>query len=211
MKSSPILFSTEMVRAILDGRKTQTRRLVKMPVYHPSMQEKDVSKMVIKDNILYDGNGENIGTMKPPRNIGDVMWVRETFQDLACFDSQLKGWAYRADDGMDEHAKEHRINWRPSLFMPYDACRIFLEITNIRVEKLHDISENDAYNEGIKYETFNDNKWCFDYVAKQYSTCFPCISFRSLWVSINKADSWYSNPYVWVIEFKIKEVKNECI
>lgn len=209
MKSSPILFSTEMVQAILDGRKTQTRRLVKMPVYHPSMKEKDVSKMVIKDNILYDGNGENIGTMKPPRNIGDIMWVKETFQDLACFDSQLTGWAYRADDGMAEHAKEYKINWRPSLFMPYDACRIFLEITNIRVEKLQSINNKDAQAEGASdtltlkdFAMLKGMDWVIPRPFLEYQ-----FGFLALWSRINGVKSWLDNPYVWVIEFKIKEVK----
>lgn len=202
-----------MVKAILEGRKTQTRRLVKLPIYHPSMIEKDISKMVIKDNILYDGNKENIGIMKSPKNIGDTLWVRETFQDLKCFDFQLTGWAYKADEGMSEHAKEYQINWRPSLFMPREACRIFLEITDIRIEKLQTISNEDAKAEGASdvltmkdVALLKDLDWIIPSPFNEHQ-----FGFLALWCKINGVKSWTDNPYVWVIEFKKKEVSDEQI
>jgi len=208
MKSSPILFSTEMVRAILDGRKTQTRRELKTHYEHfeaiPVDFDKSDSLLEIELN-----NGEKKWIDCPYGKIGDTLWVRETFQDLACFDSQLTGWAYRADEGMDEHAKEYKINWRPSLFMPYAACRIFLEITNIRVEKLQSINNKDAQEEGASdVLTLNDlallkgMNWVIPRPFLEYQ-----FGFLALWSRINGVKSWLDNPYVWVIEFKIKEVK----
>lgn len=212
VKSKPILFSTDMVRAILDGRKTMTRRILKAGF--------DLSDGFRVINVL-ENRFKNIGTHAfftddkitatvkcPYGNVGDELWVRETFQDLACFDSQLKGWAFKADYGMDDAAKEFKVNWRPSLFMPREACRLVLRITNIRVEQLMAISEDDSKKEGIDFSLFNENKWFYDYLAEEYSTCFPFISFRSLWVKINGESSWDKNPWVWVVEFEVKEVKH---
>lgn len=133
----------------------------------------------------------------PYGQVGDVLWVRETvsrFSFGGCY-------AYKADNDPEDECTK----WRPSIHMPFEACRLFLEITNIRVERLHDISKDDAVSEGIakKEHDFLHNGWK-DYLDSEYDTPYmnPVYSFRSLWSSINGAESWDANHWVWVLEFK---------
>ena len=175
MKERPILFSGPMVRAILDGRKTMTRRVVK------------------PQSLIISGH--------PPRSIrqcpygapGDRLWVRETFAHLTHNDTgEGEGYIYRAD-GWDDDVK-----WKPSIFMPRWASRITLEITDVRVERLQDITNGDAITEGVW--TISPNKGR-DYMDGGSTIC-PCGLFRSLWEKINGRESWDNNPWVWVIEFR---------
>lgn len=208
MKERPILFSGEMVRAILDGRKTMTRRVVKS-------NRNDGSFLVVEyekgklwpyhsiDGESFDatGNGEEISIDIPYGMPGDRLWVRETFAEGL---SNKEGIAYRAtskwydfEDGTPESFKE--IKWKPSIFMPRWASRITLEITNVRVERLQDISEEDAKREGANGEKYR---------GQGFEHCIYREAFRTLWESINakRGYSWESNPWVWVIEFeRIKE------
>lgn len=199
-KTHPILFSTPMVQAILEGRKTQTRRVVKLPNYHPSMLEKQKNKLTIKDWKLYDGNQEVIGNMKCPYQIGDILWVRETFHTIHDAETHdFLRYGYKADN-------DYRgALWKPSLFMPKDACRIFLKIKSIRIEQLQDVSWEDAIAEGIKKTWISDNPECCkykNYLQNNEGSLFPKGSFMSLWASINSLESWNSNPFVWVYEFE---------
>jgi hypothetical protein len=90
-------------------------------------------------------------------------------------------------------------SWKPSIFMPKAACRIFLEITDVKVERLQDISEEDAINEGV--ELLPNNR--YKYYLSEYFDCINAVhSFQTLWKSINGAESWEANPFVWAIEFK---------
>lgn len=194
----PILFSTPMVQALLNGTKTQTRRIVKLPNYHPSVPEKQKKLLTIKDWILYDGNNEEIGTMRKPDKEGDVLWVRETFrgieQDFGC-----PRFEYKATENINLGDK-----WKPSIFMPKEACRIFLKVKSIRIERLQDISEEDAQAEGIKKTWIADKlRDCRfkNYINNGEGSLLPCESFRSLWHSINGPSSWIENPYVFVYEF----------
>jgi hypothetical protein len=197
MKERPILFSGPMVRAILDGTKTQTRRTAK------EFDGLDV------DAILRRYPNQSGCKYGGP---GDRLWVKETY----AIDADRGRIFYRADaddDGaihylMDGaggfgggvgHAKITR--WKPSIFCTRAASRITLEITAVRVERLNDISEADAIWEGITRKQMNDghtvfaageNVWCID--ARE--------SYRVLWNSINGDGSWALNPWVWVIEFK---------
>lgn len=188
VKERPILFSAPMVRAILYGRKTQTRRIMKDPF----------------NDCPYG---------KP----GDRLWVRETWANVKteptwtgaamCEEGQI---VYRADFGPEPVD----WNWRPSIHMPRAASRINLEITGIRVERLNDISESDAVAEGI--ESFRpvpgdgpgsiyDGYIYKDYTGKNavpYFITDPRESFRTLWESINGPGSWGKNPWVWVIDFQ---------
>jgi hypothetical protein len=184
MKERPILFSGPMIRAILEGRKTQTRRIVNpqpftFPKQHPGQRE------IIRE---IERKGNRYG--QP----GERLWVRETWRQ---FGAQH---LYRADfePGKDVCA------WKPSIHMPRFACRLLLEITSIRVERLQSISENDAVAEGIEPLAHLDIKkygWRFkDYIGS--SACLPIASFQTLWQSINGPESWNQNPWVWVIEFK---------
>jgi len=184
VKERPILFSTEMVRAILEGRKTQTRRVIK-----PKPWLIDPHK--VEYNLWECGDGKETYLIKCPYGKpGDLLWVRETW---GLYDTQPKdgpGKAllfYRASDG-ESYELRYQL-WRPSIFMPRWASRITLKIINVRVERLQDISEEDAIKEGA---TFRKGEWG------------ELDAFNYIWDSINakRGYSWDSNPWVWVIEFK---------
>ena len=196
MKEKPILFSGKMVRAILDDRKTMTRRVVK------PQPEQDT------DCPYHIGTGiERKARICPYGKPGDRLWVRETFAEGL---SNKEGIAYRAtskwydfEDGTPENFKE--IKWKPSIFMPRWASRITLEITNVRVERLQDISEEDAKREGVE-SNFDEGVVYYGPLNKGHADAR--IAFSWLWDSINakRGYSWESNPWVWVVEFKrIKE------
>lgn len=204
-KFRPILFSTPMVQAILEGRKTQTRRIVKLPNFHPSVLEKQISKMTIKEGIVYDGNNEVIGTIKWPYQVGDVLWVRETFHENIA-PALVGTFYYKAsiDPSWD-------LKWKPSLFMPKAACRIFLKLKAIRIERLDQISEADAMAEGVLednlfghvcYECGKNGHLGAKDLCKDGFFFKAVDSFKSLWKSINGNDSWNNNPYVFVYEFE---------
>ena len=191
MKFIPILFSTPMVQAILDGRKTMTRRTIKFP-----------KGWVAEDN-AWDWAALREYYPKwgcPYGQIGDVLWVRETFRGIEQ-DFGSPRYEYKATEKINLIDK-----WKPSLFMPKSACRIFLEITNVRVERLQDISEEDSMAEGvIDYEdgTFKNYFKQKGFKDEDGVECLSAkASFLSLWCSINGIDSWESNPFVWVVEFK---------
>ena len=208
-KFIPILFSTSMVQAILEGRKTMTRRVIKpQPIRH-----NDVIKMPIpldeyskkieeysKKGFKRIGTEGSISGMLLPEfkyKIGDILWVREKFR----VNQMPTGFPYHFYTD-DDYTDKDNEKWKPSLFMPKAACRIFLEITNVRVERLAEISPIDAIKEGIEVE--GTNPWYKDYVRnlKFFPFANPWFSFRSLWILINGKDSWTLNPWVWVIEFK---------
>ncbi len=192
MKERPILFSGDMVRAILDGRKTQTRRVIKPQPYSVSP---------VTNTPFWEE-----GSLNCPYQIGDRLWVRETWA-LNPYLLELPAYVYRADY---EPLSDILIKWKPSIHMPRSASRITLEITGVRVERLQDISEQDAIAEGIESAQLPNEETCKlrwkDYQAK-FIKCgfFSSIdSFKSLWDSINvQKHPWESNPWVWVVEFKI--------
>jgi hypothetical protein len=211
----PILFSTPMVRAILEGTKTQTRRVFKVagqPITSPEEEIIQLQEGKVPNDFHYLSTGGLSGEYKCPYGIaGDILWVRETFRTWKspAPDSELD-YKYKAD-----RCSETTGNWKPSIFMPKEACRIFLEIKNIRVERLQDISEADAKAEGVMRnfdDMFKEERYK-DYTpgaAKGYGhpdydypewRC-PISSFKSLWHYINGLESWNSNPFVWVIEFQ---------
>lgn len=181
MKERPILFSAPMVRAILEGRKTQTRRVIK----HDYIE------------IMYPEVIREISC--PYGKPGDRLWVRETFRENFCLKHQEDmplqkctcGFSYRADCGDDG------TTWRPSIHMPRKASRINLEITNVRVERLNEISGYDAYAEGAdmaQVERKPDGK----YICTKGTVDF----FKDIWESINGEGSWEKNPWVWCIDFR---------
>lgn len=210
MKERPILFSGPMVRAILDGRKTQTRRVVKLPP-HIKHHELDLTRM--QDGypdgvrpIWGDDEEPNLfSTRNPFGKPGDHLWLKETWRqysrsECACYDDcqcPPSGTVfYRAD-----HDEE--IKWRPSIFMPRWASRITLEITGVRVERLQEISEEDAKKEGIESEGGDPKMWkSYNPKLGWLSVDDPAMSYRTLWESINGPGSWDANPWVWVIEFR---------
>lgn len=215
MKERPILFKGEMVRAILEGRKTQTRRGVKQATetttfwehggYQPRrMENGETWTFEDKQTGLYASTAP---TFKCPYGTpGDRLWVRETF----AVHPEDGSFLYRCDRGGDyQGAAQGDFKWKPSIFCTRRASRITLEIVKVRVERLQDITEADAKAEGAQR-----GLWCNDGVL-----CDPMdeeeekrASFRNgygfLWECINGPGSWALNPWVWVVEFKQVQTGN---
>lgn len=209
----PILFNTEMVRAILDGRKTCTRRLVRfLPGENPQWTG------YIKDGLmLYNGKNEPC-IRKAPYQRGDILYVRETvWQKVGHYldiDGETKGifyneYKYVATDDEPKVGWDHSWIKRPSIHMSKEAARIWLKVTDVRVERLQDITPKDAENEGVGNLFYED----IGYSEKNYGTevdpeyGIAKEQFSWLWDStIKKSDldryGWEANPWVWVIEFE---------
>lgn len=181
-KFHPILFSTEMVKAIQEGRKTMTRRIIKGLPGNVNNIWFDRAEWIVEND---KGQCWDKKLKCPYGKVGDVLWVRETTTLESITDKAPFHTIYKADVG--ENYPMGSSNWTPSIFMPKAACRIFLEITDIRVERLRDISEEDAKAEGV-------------YVAECCHAYYH--GFSLLWQKINGAESWDANPWVWAISFK---------
>ena len=189
MKERPILFSGPMVRAILEGRKTQTRRVIKP---QPTSDHGLVFEGIAPGKFGAVSDGE---ITCPYGTIGDRLWVKETHhvRDAGYVDGTGRDIVYKADD------EDFPYGWTPSIHMPRWASRINLEITGIRVERLQDISEEDAKAEGVGVH----GGWNADETEYGVNARGP---FSRLWDSINaKRHPWASNPWVWVIEFRRAE------
>ena len=209
MKFIPILFSTPMVQAILEERKTMTRREVNFPQVWPDLLEDLHAKLVVKDKEVFDLKGEHRFDLRDRfGKPGDVLWVRETWATNWELDnvspSKLPYDAPFYYLVNSEKGGEGRM--RPSIHMPKAACRIFLEVVSVRVERLQDISDQDAISEGIEVIGLNAAEVPFykDYWGQSPGGMYPHPrnSFKSLWWKINGAESWDANPWVWVVEFK---------
>lgn len=182
----PIIFSTPMVQAILDGKKTQTRRKVKpQPV---SVDCDDFGPIAITGK---SSKGLNKAVKCPYGNIGDLIWVRESYIKS----SIANGYMYKADL-VDQG---WHFKWKTSIHMPKAAARIWLRITGIEIERLHDICEGDAKAEGwggyLNSRVLGDDPMCAGNA--------PITWFVKLWKSINGEESWAANPYVWVVYFEV--------
>jgi hypothetical protein len=213
-KEHPILFSPPMVQAILAGRKTQTRRAVKFPLKCPTHK-------------ISIGQGDNPPPVEWARwQPGDILWVRESFTIIGSdpirggegeIIEDRKIYAFK---GQKQPHIEKLFKWKPSIHLPKAAARIWLEVINVRIERLHDISPGDACDEGINYwnvdrdafeggelmADFENYMWrddenYADYHSPTYASCVE--SFFSLWQSINGIESFKANPWVWVIEFNV--------
>jgi hypothetical protein len=202
MKEHPILFSTPMVQAILEGRKTQTRRIVKMkkeisePVFGYTFftPENHISVRGIHKNGEY---GESF-IKCPYGKKGDVLWVRETWAPA------LGDIAFKADYSADVlREPRNKGIWKPSIHMPKAAARIWLEITEVKLERVQDISEEDAKAEGVEFSYADEtgNRYRDYYHSGTIHGAFG--SFMTLWCKINGIDNWNSNPWVWVVKFKV--------
>lgn len=225
-KERPILFSTPMVKAILEGRKTQTRRIVKVTkaqgitVNYCNDRFLNSHGYIAADTDLMHFTRVNC----PYGKVGDLLYVKESFYaygywvdsgdsgrkfvDRTLRDASGYGYVANGEDLADYSYADRFspvIGWwkRPSVFMPKHASRITLEITNIRVERLQDISEEDAEKEGVgtRWSELRDDDW------SESIDCPEPIEthrngFKYLWNYINGADSWARNGWVWVVEFK---------
>lgn len=206
MKERPILFSGSMVRAILAGTKTQTRRALPTMetlgrIEYPGKRDwRGISRV----NWLDTAEGMAAAVRECPHGtVGTKLWVRETWAVPHRYDGH--GPSNIPVLGVRTHyaATEERggLRWRPSIHMPRWASRITLEITGVRVERLHDISEADAMAEGVNVHPDHHGK-------PRTSIYSPVQAYRDLWESINGQGSWAVNPWVWVISFHRLEANN---
>jgi len=223
-KEHPIIFSTPMVKALLEGRKTMTRRVVKphpvAEIWHDEFRGDNVEPIVYEPLIksrpdLGPSPYSLIDNLHkcPYGQVGDGLWVREmhyaygewvkdgvskTGKQKWCFvqDDKVTNFKYFDNPPDYYYTRNQGLGWykRNSLFMPRAACRIRLEITEIKVERVQDISEEDAKAEGVNKAPLPDlgNTW---HTYKQ--------GFEYLWKSINGPESWDANPFVWAITLKI--------
>ena len=220
MKETPIIFSGEMARAILDGRKTQTRRLVKnqgrLKVVH------GWNGRYLQPNMIFEAGRLGITSPYTP---GDRLWVREAWGESKVRDQSIDdkivlvhhAWRYKADAEVEQvqvfgrrdlKTKAELYKWKSPIFMPKEASRITLEITNVRIEQLHDISEEDAKAEGVSLGSVGDlttipESWIKGgWMPSMTATSFQA-GFGVKWQEINgKKHPWESNPWVWAISFK---------
>ena len=198
MAEKPILFNTEMVRAILDGRKTQTRRLVKpQPKLYGNLWELGGAGWSDSHIPIHPVPGHSLWNLQQVIP-GDILWVRETWHGLKTGNEKFghhKTFWYKADE-KDENPDDR---WRPSIHMPKDAARLFLRVTDVRMEQLQDISPSDIDAEGCKEYAYNS-------ATGELLPSGPTW-FKILWdKTIKPVDlprfGWDANPWVWVIEFE---------
>lgn len=231
MRERPILFAAPMVRAILDGRKTQTRRVIKPPRDHEMpcdpLDESDIAELL---------------AVCPYGQPGDRLWVRETWGYRGSSWSserpevQRHHIHYRADDSRrdftrardddsglptcrpprpgEDYVRDYYNGyldrywkaWRPSIHMPRWACRLVLEVTAVRVERLQAISETDAIAEGIERDPQHPELWQRGPLRRDVRptpwTGFPRLAFQALWEGLHGTAGWDANPWVWVVEFR---------
>ena len=217
VKERPILFSAPMVRAILSGDKTQTRRIEKRLDPKKGAVTTDIHGKPMRSVWAYGGPILDCPYGQP----GDRLWVREAFAEEYdyCDHPEMPGaptehfhyaWHYRADgEPKRDQLDGFLSSWKPSIHMPRIASRIQLEITGVRVEHLQEISEADAVSEGIRISS----------KVRQSETCYGICEcalpdglthfndsaydlYRKLWEQINGPGSWQANPWVWVVEFR---------
>ena len=240
IKERGIIFNGEMVRAILSGSKTQMRRVIKSPA--TTLQNNGTNCIVYREagdpwykDYVFSMRGHSgvwndytlpqFLALCPFGQVGDRLWVRETFR-VHSRATDVATIAYKASERQSWTQQVARVPielctkqvspeaWTPSIHMPRWASRITLEITDIRVERLNDISEADAINEGLIKEAYDWRSSEFPMANVAYRTYLeserryssPKQCYQSLWESIYGQDSWQSNPFVWVVEFKRVEV-----
>lgn len=217
MAIRPILFNTEMVRAILDGRKRCTRRLVK------TRRKAACGFYVAKKSdgsfagvYEYDENESMFDDpLEPPYQPGDILYVRETWSHPISLNSDRQ-YVYRADEIAETGFENESHIWHPSIHMPKEAARIWLKVTDVRVERLQEITEDETFEEGLDFKypclRLTGDNYCdidgpclseIKYCDMSYGELFGKV----LWArTIKKSDisryGWDANPWVWVIEFE---------
>lgn len=185
----PILFSAPMVQAILDGRKSMTRRIIR------------------DTDGLHD---EEVTQRKPRYQPGDILWVRETWCNINKTGIEPE-YYYKADSIAAEDYDSTEWKWRPSIFMPREAARIWLRVTDVRCERVQEITKDDAWSEGVGSSDpfdYQEPDW---YAENTPNTDYTISTFAGLWESLNakRGYSWDSNPWVWVISFERCEKPQE--
>lgn len=231
MKERPILFSAPMVRALLDGSKTQTRRIVKgdqpsgAGTFSISTGFKGGPPVMIETNPCAGGREILWAQKSPYGQPDDTLWVKETFYAWGRWETRFsvktkrdewhfvdltidagRQYLYDATTKISTQARNTgSVQWwkRPAIFMPRVASRIGLEVTGVRLERLQECSEADAIAEGIERSRASFMPPAFRLYDKKGPTFWidPIASYHTLWESINGPGSWDANPWVWVIEF----------
>lgn len=226
----PILFNTSMVRAILDGEKTCTRRIIKKEIpggYKPlgfvlyPTDDKELG------NLVFGGKGANVYYAKPPYKVGDILYVRETFRwqligefDVwghCNWDDEVVEYKASVDEFLEEYGEYldreeyESTRWIPSIHMPKDLSRIFLKVTSVRAERLKDITDEGCYQEGISSTSFYDEAEHIQIAGIGLNDSLERAAFGLLWNSTVKENkySWEGNPWVWVIEFEVENKGGE--
>ena len=198
MADKPIIFSAPMVRALIEGRKTQTRRVLKP---QPELIDEDRVRCVEYKGQVYSGN------TRVPYAPGDRLWVKEAVTWVSAW-----GWRYRADnDDLSEKRQQGEVGrWRSPIFMPRWASRLTLTVTDVRVQRVQDISEEDAVAEGIEPYAGIDPD-CGGY--RDYSSpsggywLHPRVSFGTLWNTLHGPTpnaAWHANPWVAAYTFTVQ-------
>nr|WP_287937759.1 hypothetical protein [Algoriphagus sp.] len=220
----PILFQTEMVQCIITGRKTQTRRTRGLNLVNLTPDIFKYEDSTIYKNHVFRAYGyeDTIGGIVPGHLFipspfgkpGDLLWVKETWSNLNGDFPQADPYIVFKSD-LDHPNQHGPVTWKPSIHMPKEASRIWLMVEDIRVERLQEISEEDAIAEGIaivKDRNEDRERYANYYYYGQeeyeewqfvHGTDLPKFSFYSLWASINGEKSWNANPWLWVIQFRV--------
>lgn len=197
MQMKPILFNTEMVRAILDGRKTVTRRIIK-----PQPKSEVVFHLGNWQETQMCANGLRVLT--PPFKVGDVLYVRETWgqtADLPGISEEATVYAADFSDRELVHLKDKHFRWRPSIHMPKELARLFLRVTGVRAERIQNISADGCAMEGVwpLYSGPIGGR------SEYYLDKFACLWDSTIPKSELDTYGWKANPWVWVIKFEVFE------
>jgi hypothetical protein len=203
MEEHPILFTREMVRAIIRGNKTQTRRVIKLPSSNYNFlgwctsttgDKKQIGRAIFENM----DTKESVYLKCPYGQFGDHLWVRETWAVYPGLQTQQPTLFYKENGDDCAYMDMRNLKWKPSIFMPRWAARLHLEIKKVSVGLLKDISINDCLAEGM---TPLRQMYIFGMNSEMIKRSYQ-LSYSMIWDSLYKNNSWDSNPYIWVIEFK---------
>jgi hypothetical protein len=209
VKERPILFSGAMVRALLAGTKTQTRRIIKP---QPTEEEKHPDCFRFNGPLVSKEGPFGILAHCPYGRPGERLWVRENMiknLNTGTYWPMADGYTRSISEATGKPLPHEKSV--PSIHMPRAASRLLLEITAVRCERLHDITNEDAIAEGCATDAWHSMDWKHPHAiapTSADSVTIPVSNYASLWQEINGPDSWAANPWVWVVEFKVIQPSN---
>jgi hypothetical protein len=208
VKCVPMLMNTDMVIASENLNKTETRRIVfgEKSKFNKYKNIQFIGEL-LNGNFLFEGNLYGTASkekfeVSPKAKKGTILWIRETWQVTHWEHPTSENYGYihkSTENGLEWQNNTENWTWKSSIFMPKQACKLFLEVTNVKLERLQDITAEDALKEGVKqynkntFEDYEDANMFVDSAKK---------SFKTLWQSINGPKSWDNNPFVFVYQFK---------